>query len=149
ALAVFDRCPPCTQYEQAKLRSALWFRDAHGKRALDPCNPTFSAWSDVLYPLAWLGANGWPWHWVEDLFVEWSAEGGEEGRYPGRDECIRRFRGAKPDKVNLKRVDTLYWRARELGWTPPAAVEVKAISQPQTLSAGDIFEEQQSSSLPP
>jgi AAA domain/Bifunctional DNA primase/polymerase, N-terminal len=154
-LANLNQCPPCNEYEKAKLRSALWFRDAAGHRPLDPCDPTFTAWENVLYPLAWLGINGWPWDWLEDLFVEYSAEGGEQGDYRGRDWCVKRLRGARDDTDNPKTIRTIYKLARDAGWVEPrysgaaeAASESIFGEQAQAPPIEDIFGERQAPSLP-
>jgi P4 family phage/plasmid primase-like protien len=88
--------PPFTDYEKTKLRSALWYHD-NGEWILDPREPSFEAWSNVLYPLAWLIRKGWPWDWVKDLFIEWSAQaqGLQDGQgrdiYPGAEICEQRL----------------------------------------------------------
>jgi hypothetical protein len=93
-------CPPFDAYECVNLESALWYCDAAGVRVLDPCDPSFDAWARVLYPLAWLIRNGWPWEWVLPLLIDWSAEAegmkDEQGCdiYPGSEECERRLRHA-------------------------------------------------------
>jgi putative DNA primase/helicase len=123
--------PPFTDYERAKLEDALWYHE-NDAWILDPRDPHFAAWENVLYPLSWLGHHGWPWEYLEDLFDRWSAEGGEQGAYPGRAECVRRLRGAKNDKDNPKTVYTIYGLVRQRGWTePPIAVQV----QPETNAA--------------
>jgi hypothetical protein len=121
-------CPPFDAYECANLKSALCYCDAAGVRVLDPCAPSFDAWAHVLYPLAWLIRNGWPWEWVLALFIEWSAEAegleDEQGRdvYPGSEECERRLRHAveKGEGVaNPKTVLTIYGLVRDRGWELP------------------------------
>jgi hypothetical protein len=136
-------CPPFDDVEHANLESALWYRDADGARVLDPSDPTFDAWSNVMYPLAWLLRNGWPESYLVPLFVRWCAEADglkdEQGReiYPGRDECERRLRHAveKGQGVaNPKTVHTIYGLVRDRGWVPPPR---EAASQPGALQ-GDI-----------
>jgi hypothetical protein len=94
---------------------------------LDPCDPSFHAWAHVLYPLAWLIRNGWPWEWVLALFIEWSAEAeglmDAQGRdvYPGPDECESRLRHAVDNGervANPKTVLTIYGLVRDRGWEP-------------------------------
>jgi putative DNA primase/helicase len=121
-------CPPFNAYECAKLESALRYHDAAGVWVLDPRNPSFDAWSHVLYPLAWLIRNGWPEEWVLALFIDWSAEAeglkDEPGRdvYPGSDECERRLRHAVErgeDVANPKTTCTIYGLVHARGWKPP------------------------------
>ena len=143
--------PPFTDYEKTKLRSALWYHD-NGEWILDPREPSFEAWSNVLYPLAWLIRKGWPWDWVRDLFIEWSAEAkglqDNEGRdiFSGPEKCSERLHACvykratdrqKPWNENDpktaetndtwdkdgKTVYTIYWLVRERGWQPPHTLD--------------------------
>jgi RecA-family ATPase len=127
-LGALNECPPFDTYECAKLESALWYCDAAGVRVLDPCEPSFEAWSLVLYPLAWLVRNGWPWEWVFALFIDWCAEAAglkdQQGRdvYPGSDECKRRLRHAveKGEGVdNPRTLRTIYGLVHNRSWEPP------------------------------
>jgi putative DNA primase/helicase len=134
--------PPFTDYERASLESALSFHDANGVWVLDPREPSFDAWANVLYPLAWLVRHGWPFAWVGFVFDYWSkeAEGlkDNQGRdvYPGSQECARRLKQAveadEPAGRGPRTVYTLYELVRDRGWNPLPAEAVAQAPQGQT-----------------
>jgi Bifunctional DNA primase/polymerase, N-terminal len=109
--------PPYSEYEDAKLRSALAYKDATGKRVWDP-NAGYEIWGETVAPaiasLGW-GKKG------EDIFVDWSRLTTVDGLFPGEEACHEKIRSYKRGRVaGCVTEGTIYKAVRDAGWKEPA-----------------------------
>jgi hypothetical protein len=107
--------PTYSEYEAARLRSALDFVDASGKRVWDPNDPSYALWGQTVAPaiasLDW-GEKG------EDIFVDWSRQTMVDGLFPGDEACRQQIRSYKRGRESGCLTEaTIFKAAREAGWT--------------------------------
>ena len=112
-----DHNPPAwSEAEEARLRSALAFKDASGKRVWDPDDDR-DIWSKqvaaAIASLNW-GEKG------EDIYIWFSKQTTKQGYFPGDEACrqeVRSYkRGHGPGCVTEA---TIYKIALDAGWVPP------------------------------
>jgi len=109
--------PPWSEYEDAKLRSALDYVDSNGRRIWDP-NASYEIWGKTVAPaiasLAW-GSQG------EDIFVYWSAQTTVDGLFPGEEACREQVRFFKKGRTSGCITEATIFRAAiDAGWKEPA-----------------------------
>jgi hypothetical protein len=107
--------PAWSEAEEERVRSALAFRDASGKRAWDP-DDNRDIWSKqvaaAIASLNW-GEKG------EDIYIWFSRQTTKEGYFPGDEACRREVRSYKwghgPGCITEA---TIYKKALDAGWVP-------------------------------
>jgi hypothetical protein len=114
ALHAFSRPPAYNEYDDARLRSALDYVDADGKRIWDPNDPGYKLWGLTVAPaiasLDW-GTKG------EDIFVDWSKQTTVDGLFPGEEACRQQIRSYKKGREpGCLTEATIFKAAREAGW---------------------------------
>jgi hypothetical protein len=106
--------PLWSEFEDARLRSALNFVDAKGRRVWDPNDPSYETWGRRVAPA--IASLGWE-SKGEDIFVDWSAQTTVEGLFPGEEACREQVRFYKRGRVTGCITEaTIFARASKAGW---------------------------------
>jgi hypothetical protein len=117
--------PRWSEYEDAKLRSALDYVDPVGRRVWDP-NAGREIWSKTV--AAAIASLGWG-NKGEDIFTYWSAQTTVEGLFPGDEACVKEVRSYKRGRTaGCITEATLYKAVRDAGWREPDAISGQANS---------------------
>jgi hypothetical protein len=110
--------PHWSEYEDAKLRSALDYVDPDGKRVWDP-NAKRHIWSKTvaaaIASLGW-GSKG------EDIFTYWSEQTTIKSLFPGDEACRKEVKSYKRGRIaGCITEATIYKAVRDAGWREPIA----------------------------
>jgi putative DNA primase/helicase len=117
--------PRWSEYEDAKLRSALDYVDAVGKRIWDP-NAKREVWSKTV--AAAIASLGWGIK-GEEIFIYWSAQTTIEDFFPGDEACRKEVRSYKKGRsAGCLTEATIYKAVRDAGWREPDAISGQAKS---------------------
>jgi hypothetical protein len=122
---VLSRPPAYNEYDDARLRSALDYVDADGRRIWDPNNPSYQMWGLTIAPaiasLDW-GPKG------ENIFVDWSKQTTVAGLFPGEEACRKQIRSFKRGReFGCLTEATIFKAAREAGWLGVRAFPLRTL----------------------